>query len=259
MLKKTHALDFTLEKYWELCNSIKASGYQTVTLKEYFLKNSLPDKFVIIRHDIDRKPKNALKMAVIEQKLNIKTTYYFRAKKNVFKPDIMRLISGMGHEIGYHYETLSDAKGENNKAIELFRENLQKFRAISDIKTICMHGAPLSPYDNRDIWKYYNMNDFGLLGEAYLSVGQDLCYFSDTGRTWDMASKIRDHMPFANTIKAKTTEDLINVVESGRSDHLYILIHPERWAAGDIEWMASLATDSAVNVGKKSISVMRHQ
>jgi hypothetical protein len=36
----------------------------------------------------------------------------------------------MGHEIGYHYEVLSEANGDPEKAIELFRSNLEKLRQI---------------------------------------------------------------------------------------------------------------------------------
>ncbi len=256
MVKKVHGLDFTLDKYRELCKALEASGYRTVTLSEYFLGDSLPERFVILRHDIDRKPGNACNTAAIEHELGMRSTYYFRAKKAVFKPDIMHSVAGMGHEIGYHYETLSDTKGDYDKALELFRKNLELFRGVADIKTICMHGAPLSPYDNRDLWKRYELKDFGLLGEAYLSMGKGLCYFSDTGRTWDMGRKIRDRLPSGIEMKADTTDSLIKIVVSGHANRLYILTHPERWSANDAEWAVNYAKDSIFTLGKKSVSMI---
>jgi len=49
-------------------------------------------------------------------------------------------------------------------AIEDFRINLDKFRAIYPVKTICMHGSPLSKFDNRLLWEKYDYRDFGIVG-----------------------------------------------------------------------------------------------
>lgn len=45
-----------------------------------------------------------------------------------------------------------------------------------------MHGNPLSPRDNRELWKKYKFKDFGIIGEAYLSIDfNEVSYFTDTG------------------------------------------------------------------------------
>jgi hypothetical protein len=99
--------DFTLAKYEELCSAIVQSGYAVMSVK-YYLSRSLSlqprEKVVILRHNVDRKPEKALKMAEIERGFDIQATYYFRSTKEVFKAEIM-------HEIGYHYEVLDKAKG----------------------------------------------------------------------------------------------------------------------------------------------------
>ena len=53
-------MDFTLSKYRELLTVLQ--GYGEVTL----------------RHDVDRKPQNSLKMARIERELGWKSVCYFR-------------------------------------------------------------------------------------------------------------------------------------------------------------------------------------
>ena len=65
---------------------------------------------------------------------------------------IIREIRDMGHEIGYHYDDLSFCKGDHEKAIRRFEKNLATLREIAPVKTICMEGAPLSKWDNRDLW-----------------------------------------------------------------------------------------------------------
>ncbi|MBW1833780.1 MAG: hypothetical protein JRI62_03015 [Deltaproteobacteria bacterium] len=43
-----------------------------------------------------------------------------------------------------------------------FGRNLEKLRKFYPVKTICMHGSPLSKWDNLDLWKKYNYREFGI-------------------------------------------------------------------------------------------------
>lgn len=64
-------------------------------------------KHILVRHDVDRTPGKALKLARLEQKMAIQATYYFRTTAICSQLGIIREISNYGHEIGYHYENLS--------------------------------------------------------------------------------------------------------------------------------------------------------
>lgn len=57
--------DFTVEKYRELCDVLDVSKVFTVGS---CLEKKPTSGFVILRHDIDRKPLNALKMAELENR-----------------------------------------------------------------------------------------------------------------------------------------------------------------------------------------------
>ena len=57
--------DFTLSKYKELCESLLSSGYNTITVQEY-IRGQAVEPFVILRHDVDRRPEMALEMAGME-------------------------------------------------------------------------------------------------------------------------------------------------------------------------------------------------
>ena len=60
--------DFTLDKYGVLCESILGNGYAAYTVYNYLSKKP-ESNFVIMRHDVDRKPGNALGMVELEQKV----------------------------------------------------------------------------------------------------------------------------------------------------------------------------------------------
>lgn len=233
-------------------------GIKPMTLIAYISQRPLDLRVCILRHDVDRKPINALKMAKLESNLKIKSTYYFRYPYT-FMPDIIRNISDMGHEIGYHYETLAKAKGDYEKAINLFEMELEEFRKIVDVETICMHGSPLSKYDNRDLWKKYDFRDLGIKGEAYLTmVKQGTRYLSDTGRSWNGKHSLRDTMPGTESLlRVESTDDLIDHIANSTELSHYLTVHPERWALGNKEWIIAYAKDLAMNAGKTMIMKMR--
>lgn len=255
---KFQNLDFTLDKYRQLCSAI-SNRYTFLTMHEYVTAgNNLPERFVLMRHDVDRWAKNALKTARIEEEFGIRATYYFRTSKKSFVPEIIQEIEEMGHEVGYHYEVLSTAKGNYEKAIRLFENDVQKFRNICDLKTICMHGAVLSKYDNRDLWKSYDFRDFGILGEAYLSVGENLNYFTDTGRGWNSRDNLRDFIHSKNEqIFADTTDDLIELIKSNQISNFYISLHPDRWKSNIIKWCFFWIQDFVLNSGKRVLMAVR--
>ncbi|PWB50023.1 MAG: hypothetical protein C3F06_13035 [Candidatus Methanoperedenaceae archaeon] len=128
---KTMPLDFTLTKFRSLCCAV-AQHYPTLTLSEYFQGKDMPTRFAMMRHDIDRKPENALFTARVEEEAGIRATYYFRRYGSAFRPEIIREIEGMGHEVGYHYEVLGKAKGDRERAIGMFEHELGEFREICD-------------------------------------------------------------------------------------------------------------------------------
>jgi hypothetical protein len=249
------SLDFTLDKYQELCRVLKKE-YRICTVSEYLLENP-GGNTVIVRHDVDRKIKNSLDMAKCEHELGICSSYYFRYP-STFKPDIIRKIRDLGHETGYHYEVLSKTNGDYTKAIALFQTELEEFRKICPVETICMHGSPLSKYNNRDLWKHYDYHSYGIRGEAFLSFEQDhddIHYLTDTGRTWNNKHTLRDVMKTKpakdNLLSLDTTDDLIAWLSTGSEKKLYITVHPERWSSNIGEWMIWSFLDFSMNIGKK--------
>jgi len=250
-------VDFTLKKYGQLCQSILDTGYKPMTVCTYLSERPSDEKICILRHDVDRKIINALRMAELEECAGIRSTYYFRYPYT-FNPDLILNIASMGHEIGYHYETLAKARGDHRLAVRLFQEELTQFRAIAEIKTICMHGSPLSRYDNRDLWKVYDFREFEIAGEAYLSMaGNGLRYLTDTGRNWAGRHSLRDSMPDVDPAPVETTDDLIRWIGSAGADELYMTVHPERWAASDGEWIINSSKDVMINLGKNILKMVQ--
>lgn len=255
--------DFSLKYYKKLCHFLCKQGYEFTTC-ERFYEESLYEKnkkIIVMRHDVDRLPYNALKMAQLERDINVKSTYYFRHIRSVFKKEIIKSIFNLGHEIGYHYETLSKASGDKKLAISLFEKELSDFRSIVPVTTICMHGSPLSPYDNRDIWKGYDFRDYGILAEMYLSLDYSkIAYFTDTARTWGVSSlNFRDWVSESSVYLSNltNTQSLISYIEKNKPKKLIIQTHPERWSYSFNSYAISLALDTAAKLIKLFLKLTR--
>jgi hypothetical protein len=177
-------MDFTIRRYVELLKTLQSKGFLLQPFNEF--SNGDTKMVITLRQDVDHLPKNSLEFARIQSEYGIRSTFYFRLVPMSFDEAVIRVIEEMGHEIGYHYETMDSCKGNIDKAYSLFCENLEKLRKLVPVATICMHGSPLSKYDNRLIWEKYDYLALGLIGEPYFDVDFDkVLYLTDTGRRWD--------------------------------------------------------------------------
>lgn len=254
--------DFSIEVYKNLLSAINNAGYKVLTIKEYLMQKGQDDALILLRHDVDRRPENALKMSEAESSFDISSTYYFRFKKNTFKPGIIKKIEKAGHEIGYHYEVMDKAKGDFEQAGYVFKSELAKLRSLADISTVCMHGNPLSPWDNREFWQGNSFAQFNLLGEAYLSINDlDLYYTTDTGRGWNRGRyNLKDVFPGSAVSylpTCATTRQLINLIKTKKYKKIYLQIHPNRWSWSRFQWNLQLAEDLAANFIKLLIAHYR--
>ena len=255
-------MDFTLEKYVELLQVLKADGYRFITFEQFCLGETIAEdaKFVILRHDVDLKAENALATARIEHALGTQASYFFRVVKQSNKPEIIKGIISFGHEIGYHYEDMTICEGNAEKAIEHFNKQLEYFRQFYPVRTICMHGSPRSKYDSRDLWKQYDYRDYGVIGEPYFDVDfSKVFYLTDTGRCWDGFNvSVRDKIPFyqdqwmENGWTYHTTNDIIEATKRGTLPRrLMMTTHPQRWTNDKGAWLMEAVMQSVKNMVKR--------
>jgi hypothetical protein len=316
-------MDFTIKTYILLMHSLKKSGYNFQTVQEYI--KAPAEKVIILRHDVDKLPQNSLQFAEIQSSMGIKASYYFRIVPQSFNEKIILEIASLGHEIGYHYETMDTAsskykfhgsisktttsepmsaeistkmgpslhqkpKTQNlgsetrnqdynlliDAAYTEFCQNLETFRKLVPIETICMHGSPRSRYDNRDIWKKYNYKDLGIIGEPYFDLDfTKMAYYTDTGRMWDGDKySVRDKVttmtnntsliqqPTPVSIGGETgrgafpgyhkTTDIISAINSlSFPEKAMFTFHPQRWTNKPILWVKELVAQKAKNVVKR--------
>lgn len=245
-------MDFTLEKYTELLLAIKEYGFCVLTL----------------RHDVDLLPGNSLRTAQIEAEMGFHGTYYFRAVPESWDEEIIRQIAALGHEIGYHYESLTTCKGDIDTAYADFCKNLSSLRKLTPVRSICMHGSPRSPWDSKDIWKKYDYHALGIENEPYLDTDfSKTFYLTDTGRRWDGHKvSVRDKIPqyqdkwTAQGLTFHSTDDVIRGLREGRiPKSLMITVHPQRWNPFGPAWCKEFVLQNSKNIIKRILIHIKKQ
>lgn len=237
-------MDFTLKKYRELLSALKGYGE------------------IILRHDVDLKPQNSLATAKIEHELGWKAVYYFRAVPESWDENIICEIASLGHEIGYHYESLTTCNGDVDAAYRDFCRNLRMLRALVPVRTICMHGSPKSKWDSKDIWKKYDYHQLGIEYEPYFDTDfSKTFYLTDTGRRWDGFNvSVRDKIPvyqdewIKQSLIYHSTDDIIRSIKGGTLPRkLMLTTHPQRWTNSKTLWLKELIIQNCKNLIKRIV------
>lgn len=259
--------DFTLKTYRSLLIAFRRAGYEFITFEEYCSGAAAEmERVVVMRHDVDLRAGNALAVAEVEREMGVRSSYYFRCVRESNVPEVIRGIVAMGHEVGYHYEDMSICGGDGVKAVEHFEKWLGYFRGFYPVRTVCMHGAPTSSFDSKDIWQYANYKDFGVIGEPYFDVDfSDLFYITDTGRRWNgYKVSVRDKIPkyqdlwIKKGLTYKSSFDIVKAVEDGGfPKRLMMTTHPQRWFDGGIDWGKEWLIQNLKNVVKWGVIKVR--
>lgn len=250
--------EWTLETYGEIVDVLLRAGYRVSTVDGYLRRPTA--SVSILRHDVDRFPENALAMARLERAKGISSTYYVRMKPRIFSPALVTELAELGHEVGYHYEVLSDAYGNWPRAAERFEADLDTLRRYVPVTTVAAHGSPLSRWDNREFWRTCPPQHFGLLGDAHIDIdGKEVFYLTDTGRTWlDRGANLRDRYGVGSRpTEVASADDLLRAIADRVHSRLYLQTHPERWCHSLPTFVRSLGFDLSANSVKRFIGLMR--
>lgn len=207
--------NFTLKHYEEICNIIAKSQY-----KVCFFNNCSSDfrNILILRHDVDLSLEQSIKLAKIENKYNIKSTFLIWLRSpfyNIFEKkysDIIYEIISLGHQIGLHFDE-SAYKIENeidlNNYIEKEIHILESFFE-TNIYVVSMHRPSKWILDNDiQLKKYINV-----YSKMYF---EKFKYISDSRRQWKEGC-------------------ICKKINTKKYNKLHILIHPFWWVDKDISF-----------------------
>lgn len=155
-LYSDYVMPSRLAMHEQFIRAASDAGYVQTSVRGFLASMRDPlgafDKVVIHRHDIDTDLRTARKLFDVEQKHNIRSSYYFRL--STLDIGLMREIEEYGSEASYHYEELATFAKENKitdaatirSRLPEIRQKFEKnFRWVEDrlgrkMTTVASHG-----------------------------------------------------------------------------------------------------------------------
>lgn len=169
---------------------------------------------IFIRHDVDLSLSRLKRLTDLEFEHGLRSTCFFRlhSPKYSFSDalPLIKSLSSRGFEIGFHFENLSQSKGNKTSAISLFSEELSLLRQHVDIHTISHHG---DRYHNEQLIEHLDLDSLGL---SYAYSLDHTIYITDTGGA-PLLTPGGEHLFLKKLSEAKP------------GDVVQILVHADWW------------------------------
>lgn len=194
---------FTYDSYSSLLCLLKRNDYTFSTYRDW-IDNG---KSVIMRHDIDNDIKKALKLAEIEKKNGVKSTYFVLLTSDFYNAfssssaDLIKAIMCCGHDVGLHFDEMRypDLK----TPVDIAKKIIEEAGTLSliterKVDVVSMH-RPSKMMLESDLHIPGIINTYGTV------FFNQFKYLSDSRRCW--------------------REPVEEIVSSGRYDRLHILTH----------------------------------
>jgi hypothetical protein len=112
------------------------------------------------------------------------------------------------------------------------------------------------------MWKKFNYNDYGIIGEPYFDIDYSkVLYLTDTGRSWiSEETNIRDKVESQFHYEIKNTDQLIELILIKELPNQIMLnTHPQRWNDDFIKWVKELVWQNVKNQVKRLVSHRLHR
>lgn len=228
-------LQFSLNSYHNLLKKALKAGYVFKDFNNDINAYNKNNAICLLRHDIDVDLEAAYKMALVENELGIKATYFVMFQSPVYNLlsrwnlSFVYKILDLGHSIGLHYDHGFDLKNQftesqtrRNIALQAnYLKNLfgQEINAVSfhqPNRIILEQQLKLDRYINtydKSIFKFFE-------------------YYSDSNRIWQMSA---DESQFLNSLANKFPTNI------------QLLIHPIWWvycaSSTNIAWNLALVNN----------------
>jgi len=234
--------------------ALLASADEVVPLREAFRRrDDWPERFVALRHDLDREVENAVRLAEWEAQHGWRATYFVlhsewywgdREEPSPYLLRALERIAGLGHEIAIHNDAVATALRTGDDPVRLLDRALTSLRRHGfDVVGAAAHGNPLCGelgFVNDEIFLECARPSFGAADRTI--AWRD----PDTGRTRSIrlapvpmarlgleydASRI-GHTLYLSDSRGRWSQPLSSIEARFGSEggFLQVLIHPFWWA-----------------------------
>lgn len=203
--------DFSFKHYQEILESAQEAKYEFVSFEELLLESQ--SKQCVLRHDIDYSPVEAVRMAEIESKLGIQSTYFYQScawtynlrEKEVYQA--VHEVKALGHKIGVHLDVFWNEKLDFSELSKFLSEEKQLFKEILG-------------FEAENIFSFHNPHKFK---ELVLNQTVKGIYHTYEPRFFSEIKYLSDSQGWYEGC-------MCNIFKSQKYSHIQLLTHPYIWS-----------------------------
>lgn len=181
--------EFSLDGYQNLLRLI-SDKFQVLNFsqsRDQLKKDLHITDICCLRHDVDYCLESALKMAMLENKLNVSSSYFFLVDSNYYNIlskrscEIITHIGQLGHEIGLHFDISNYEELQHRKMVSFF-VNCLELASQKKINAVSYHNPGAIGLENllltdqyEGLYNTYCKN----FNNAFHYISDSLCRFRD--------------------------------------------------------------------------------
>lgn len=124
--------------YLEFLAKARERGFAFVRFEDFLPgRPPLPERYIVLRHDIDFAPAYSLRMAELEHEAGVASTFFVLVDGQFYNPlgkevvEQLRRIRDLGHEIGLHFAVSSAADADLGREVAFRLEVLSAIAGVT--------------------------------------------------------------------------------------------------------------------------------
>jgi peptidoglycan/xylan/chitin deacetylase (PgdA/CDA1 family) len=184
-------VEFTYDWYGEFLDELLDHGYQFQTYDQ-----PVTDGDVLLRHDVDWSPRNALELARMEASRDVTATYFFLVTSPLYnllhKPVrlVVEELEALGHDVGLHFSTHQHFTGEPDA--DLLADCVQDERTA--LEQVCSDPTDAVSFHRPPEWVFRRSYD-GFTSTYERRFFEEITYRGDSNQRWREAHPLADGLP----------------------------------------------------------------
>jgi peptidoglycan/xylan/chitin deacetylase (PgdA/CDA1 family) len=205
---------FTYDWYGSFLDELLADGRRFRTYDQ-----PLEDGDVLLRHDVDWAPRNALEMARMEAERGVTATYFFLVTSPLYNPLhrpvrlLVQELEELGHDVGLHFSTHQYFEAE--PADDVLVDRVLEERTV--LEQVCSDTAEAMSFHRPPEWVFReSYEEFTSTYERRFF--EEITYRGDSNQRW------REEHPLAGGVPSK----------------MQVLVHPGLWGENDAGFVERL-------------------
>lgn len=172
--------------YLDFLAEAKARGFSFVRFDDFLPgRLPLPERYIVLRHDIDFAPIHSLQMAELEHEAGVVSTYFVLVDGQFYNPlqkeiiGQLRRIHALGHEIGLHFAVSSAVESDIGREVALRLEILSALIG-SPARSFSQHDPVNAGFASISL----PPGHFACVDATAVIRDHDLLYVSDSAMMW---------------------------------------------------------------------------